>query len=478
MRRTKIVCTLGPASTSEDMIAELILAGMNVARLNFSHGTHDIHARVFEDIRRISAELRKPVAILQDLQGPKIRVGKFETGQIELVDGADFTISVDDFVGNQERVSTTYKELHRDVKAGDILLLDDGLLQLRVAGVRGPEVHCVVEIGGTLKNNKGINIPGAAVSAPSLTPKDEEDLSFGLDLGVDFVALSFVRSPLDIHQLRARMPEKRHPKIISKIEKPQAIDVLEDIISVSDGIMVARGDLGVELPPQKVPIIQKRAIRIANSMGRISITATQMLESMTENSRPTRAEASDVANAVLDGTDAVMLSGETASGKYPVQSVRMMADIINEVESHGHAKLELDASEHLKTFPAAVARSAAVAAHELDVKGIVVLTLTGSTARLLMTYRPNKPIFACTPDEKLARQMALYWGVAPHHIELDLSADTDGDQQYTSENAIQRIEEVLKQNHEVTTGDEVIVVMGSPVRPHAETNLIKFHRVG
>lgn len=479
MRRTKIVCTLGPASTSPDVIEELIRAGMNVARLNFSHGTHEDHYGVYHDIRRISKEVGRPVAILQDLQGPKIRVGRFAENETFLVEGEEFVISVDDFLGNGERVSTTYKDLHKDVSNGDLLLLDDGLLTLRVLGVHGPDVHCVVVVGGRLKNNKGINIPGAAVSAPSMTPKDLEDLEFGLGLGVDFVALSFVRSPLDIHQLRAKMSDDRNPKIIAKIEKPQAIDVLDDIIAVADGIMVARGDLGVELPPQKVPIIQKRAIRIANSMGKISITATQMLESMTENPRPTRAEASDVANAVLDGSDAVMLSGETASGKYPVQAVRMMADIIKEVELHSTLAPQLDGgfSEHLKTFPAAVARSAASAAHELDVKGIAVLTLSGSTARLLKTYRPNKPIFACTPDERLARQMALYWGVVPHHIQLDLSKNGAGDQTYTSENAIARIEDILRRNHEVVSGDEVIVVMGSPVRPNAETNLIKFHRI-
>lgn len=479
MRRAKIVCTIGPASSSEEMLAELIMAGMNVARLNFSHGTHDDHRGVYNTLRRLSKDMGRTVAILQDLQGPKIRVGKFETGSTQLIEGSEFVITADDIVGNDDRVSTTYSDLPYDVHPGDILLLDDGLLRLRVADVHGLDVRTIVEIGGTLKNNKGINIPTAAVSAPSLTPKDREDLEFGLDLGVDYIALSFVRSALDIHMLRARMPASAPQKIISKIEKPQAIAVLDEIIAVSDGIMIARGDLGVELPPQKVPVIQKMAIKLAKSMGRTTITATQMLESMTENSRPTRAEASDVANAVLDGTDAVMLSGETASGKYPIAAVQMMADIIKEVEGSAvYADSREDIStEYLRSFPSAVARSASMAARELDVRGIVVLTLSGSSARLLMAHRPNKPIFACTPDETLARQMALYWGVVPHHIDLNLQANVVGDQTYTMEHAVERIETMLKDHHDIKSGDEIVIVMGSPVRANAETNLIKFHRV-
>ena len=447
MRRAKIVCTLGPSSSSEAVLVEMIEAGMNVARLNFSHGTHDMHREVYDTIRRVSKDLGRSVAILQDLQGPKIRVGKFETGSTRLENGAEFIITADDILGTDDRVSTTYTDLPHDVKAGDLLLLDDGLLTLKVVAVKGPDVHTVVEVGGLLKNNKGINIPTAAVSAPSLTPKDREDLEFGLDLGVDYVALSFVRSALDIHMLRARMGHDARPKIISKIEKPQAVESLEEIVAVSDGIMIARGDLGVELPPQKVPVIQKRAIKLAKSMGRTTITATQMLESMTENPRPTRAEASDVANAVLDGTDAVMLSGETASGKYPVQAVRMMADIIKEVEGSSlyAARPDEGQTDYMRSFPSAVARSATVAARELDVRGIVVLTLSGATARLLMAQRPSKPIFACTPDETLCRQMALYWGVVPHHIDLDLQSNVVGDKTYTMEHAVERIEKMLKE---------------------------------
>lgn len=471
MRRAKIVCTLGPASANPETLEQMIRAGMNVARLNFSHGTHEYHRGVFDLVRELSRDLKSPVSILQDLQGPKIRVGRFENGSIELIEGNEFVITMDDIEGNQERVSTTYKDLAGDVRRGDILLLDDGLLRLKVVDVQGADIATVVEIGGTLKNNKGINLPTAAVSSPSLTEKDQEDLAFGLDLGVDYVALSFVRSALDIHQMKARFPKGAHPpvRVISKIEKPQAIADLDNIINVSDGIMIARGDLGVELPPQKVPMIQKAAIRKANSMGRLSITATQMLESMTENSRPTRAEASDVANAILDGTDAVMLSGETAAGKYPVRSVQMMDAIIREVESDPSA-LEHSIPEflgHLRTFPNAVARAATTAANELNVKGIVVLTQSGSTARLMMTYRPKKRIIACTPSDRIYYQMAAFWGVEPYKMPMIDNTDE----------LLVRVEEMMKTERQAKPGDEIIVVMGSPVQDRAETNLIKFHRI-
>ncbi|MEC9398065.1 MAG: pyruvate kinase, partial [Myxococcota bacterium] len=464
MRRAKIVCTLGPASANPETLEQMIRAGMNVARLNFSHGTHEYHRGVFDLVRELSRELKSPVSILQDLQGPKIRVGRFENGSIELIEGNEFVITMDDIEGNQERVSTTYKDLAGDVRRGDILLLDDGLLRLKVVDVQGADITTVVEIGGTLKNNKGINLPTAAVSSPSLTEKDQEDLAFGLDLGVDYVALSFVRSALDIHQMKARFPKGAHPpvRVISKIEKPQAIADLDNIINVSDGIMIARGDLGVELPPQKVPMIQKAAIRKANSMGRLSITATQMLESMTENSRPTRAEASDVANAILDGTDAVMLSGETAAGKYPVRSVQMMDAIIREVESDPSA-LEHSIPEflgHLRTFPNAVARAATTAANELNVKGIVVLTQSGSTARLMMTYRPKKRIIACTPSDRIYYQMAAFWGVEPYKMPMIDNTDE----------LLVRVEEMMKTERQAKPGDEIIVVMGSPVQDRAETN--------
>ncbi len=472
MRHAKIVCTLGPSSNSPEVIEEMIEAGMNVARLNFSHGTHEDHREIYNMVRDTAQKMGRPVAILQDLQGPKIRVGTFEEGSVQLHRGDAFTITSRDITGTRECVSTTYKNLQDDVTAGDILLLDDGLLRLKVTDVDGRDVECTVEVGGILKNNKGINLPTAAVSAPSMTDKDKRDLEFGMELGVDYVALSFVRSALDIHQLRSQMPDDQADDvmIISKIEKPQAITELDDIIAVSDGIMIARGDLGVELPPQKVPMLQKMAIEKANEVGCISITATQMLESMTQNFRPTRAEASDVANAILDGTDAVMLSGETAAGQYPVESVRMMSSIIEEVEgSHGFEDLsEPEFISHLKTFPNAVARSAAIAADELAVKGIVVLTQSGSTARLMMTYRPSKPIIACTPSRRVYDQMALYWGVDPYQIKMLQSTDR----------MLEHVETLMYEQRNASDGDELIVVMGSPAGGVSETNLIKFHRLG
>ncbi len=469
MRRAKIVCTLGPASDDPEVLEQMIVAGMNVARLNFSHGDHDYHRQLYEKVRGLSRDLKRPVAILQDLQGPKIRVGRFAEGRVELTKGAEFTITIDDIEGDADGISTTYKDLPKDVSTGDILLLDDGLLRLRVVDVDAYSVTTEVEIGGVLKNNKGINLPTAAVSAPSLTEKDKEDLEFGIELGVDYVALSFVRSALDIHQMKAKFPGSNPPiRVISKIEKPQAITDLDNIISVSDGIMIARGDLGVELPPQKVPMIQKEAIKKANAMGRLSITATQMLESMTENPRPTRAEASDVANAVLDGTDAVMLSGETAAGKYPVESVQMMASIIKEVESNPSSIEDTPSFiGHLRTFPNAVAKAASTAANELNIKGLVVLTQSGSTARLMMTYRPTKRIIACTPSDRVYNQMAAFWGVESYKMEM--LADT--------EEILKRVEQMMKEEREARSGDEIIVVMGSPVREKAETNLIKFHRI-
>ena len=472
MRQAKIVCTLGPASNSPQVIEEMILAGMNVARLNFSHGTHEDHRKTFDTVREVSAKLNRSVAILQDLQGPKIRVGTFAEGSVPLHSGDPFVITTREVVGDHEIVSTTYNCLHEDVESGDILLLDDGLLRLRVVKVDDQDVHTVVEVGGILKDNKGINLPTAAVSAPSMTEKDKIDLAYGVELGVDYVALSFVRSALDIHQLRSKLPRRKGSriKIISKIEKPQAIHELDAIIAVSDGIMVARGDLGVELPPQRVPMLQKMAIEKANQMGCITITATQMLESMTENFRPTRAEASDVANAILDGTDAVMLSAETATGRHPVESVRMMASIIEEVEGTAgfQSGIEPLFISNLTTFPNAVARAATIAADELNVQGIVVLTNSGSTARLMMTYRPKKPIIACTPDERVYHQLALYWGVEAYKINMLHS--TDG--------MLERVEELMYDQRDAREGDEILVVMGSPAGGETETNLIKFHRLG
>lgn len=479
MRRAKIVCTLGPATSSIEVLRKMVEAGMDVARLNFSHGSYDDHKQMFEKIRMLSQEVGRPIAILQDLQGPKIRVGKFKDGGIQLVKDDTFIITMEDYEGDQKKVSTTYKELAEDVVAGDILLLDDGLLRFRVTEVNGPEVVVEVEIGGTLKNNKGINLPTAAVSSPSMTEKDRRDLKYGVELGVDYMALSFVRSALDIHQLKAQLPHNSTIKIISKIEKPQGVENLDSIIGVSDGIMIARGDLGVELPPEKVPVIQKRAIVDANKQGKISITATQMLDSMQDNPRPTRAEASDVANAVLDGTDAVMLSGETATGDYPVESVEMMARIIEEVEGSPiyRSLPSLAFIDHLKTFPNAIAKAASTTADELDVLGIAVLTQSGFTARLMMSYRPNKPIIVCTPDPIVYNQLGAYWGVRAH---LMSSLEMEGKKGQIEDTAsmISDLEKLLCKKYGAKKGDEIIIVFGYPMNHQTETNSMKLHRIG
>ena len=429
MRRTKIVCTIGPATNSEERLEQLMRAGMNVARLNFSHGTHDEHAAVIERIRKISARLDCSIAILQDLQGPKIRVGSLQGGQpVQLVDGAQVTITIRPVTGDAQTIPTTYTHLPQDVKPGDRILLDDGLMELRVLDTGATDVRCQVVHGGLLKEHKGINLPGVAVSAPALTEKDRDDLRFGIMHGVDYVALSFVRRPEDVltaKQLIAQLQAEQSRKhthapvsipLIAKLEKPEAVAHLDDILEVVDGVMVARGDLGVEMPPEKVPLLQKRIIARCNDLGLPVITATQMLESMVTNPRPTRAEASDVANAILDGTDSVMLSAETATGAYPIEAVQMMVRIALETEA-GDSTARQPQCQRL-TQEHAVSHAARALSEEASVKAIVVLTRSGTSARLISKDRPRRPILAYTSSERIYRQLALWWGVWPHCIEM------------------------------------------------------------
>ncbi|MGH2520919.1 MAG: pyruvate kinase, partial [Anaerolineales bacterium] len=419
MRRTKIVCTIGPASASEERLATLIEVGMNVARLNFSHGTHEEHAAVIARIRRVANRLNKAVAILQDLQGPKIRTGTFMGGQpVELRDQAEFTITARPLEGTDEIVSTTYAGLPYDVHPGDRLLLDDGLLELRVESVEGQDVRTRVIHGGLLKEHKGINLPGIMINTPSLTDKDRADLAFGMAQGVDYVAMSFVRRPEDVALLKRALvevdPKAAKLPVIAKLEKPAALDNLESIVEIADGVMVARGDLGVELSPQQVPTAQKRIIEAANRQRKIVITATQMLESMITNPLPTRAEASDVANAIYDGSDAVMLSGETAYGQYPVDSVKMMSAIINEAEVHMEEWGRWHgAHESTSDDSVALARAARELAHDRDVTAIAIFTLTGRNARIMSKARPNVPILTFTPEPTTYQRLPLMWGVTP-----------------------------------------------------------------
>lgn len=472
---TKIVATVGPASADEATLARLIDAGVDTFRLNFSHGTHGDHAQTVGRVRALAADRKSSVALLQDLQGPKLRVGELSGGEpVRLVAGARLTIVTAPVEGTAERISTTYDRLGEDVRAGDRILLDDGAMELTVEAVQrdaeGPAaVTCRVVVGGLLKPRKGINLPGTAVSVPALTPKDLEDLAFGVAQGVDYVALSFVRAAADVRAAQAaiRRLGGRQP-VIAKIEKPQAITRLEEIIRVSDGVMVARGDLGVELSPEAVPMLQKRIIRLANAAGVPVITATQMLESMIVNPRPTRAEASDVANAILDGTDAVMLSGETAVGTYPVATVETMARIAREAErgmrtANGQRRF----SSGRVTDAHAVAHAARALAEDLEVPAIAVLTATGRTAGLVSKERPGVPIVAFTDRPAVARRLALWRGVASAVV--DLSGSTDA--------TLTAVERGLLERGVAGPGERVVVVGSAPRRARGRTPFVQVHRL-
>ena len=469
-RRAKIVCTIGPASSQR--LGELIQAGMDVARLNFSHGAHSEHAEVVADIRRLSKEMNHPVAILQDLQGPKIRTGRYTDGPLTLQTGQIFVITTDEIIGDVERVSTTYKSLPEDVDEGDEILLSDGLLRLVVRRIHGAEVECEVVDGGVLRERAGINLPGADLSVPSMTEKDREDLEFGIAQKVDYVALSFVRRADDIAELKALLRRADVPiGAVAKLEKPQAIQDLDAIIEATDVVMVARGDLGVELSPERVPAVQKRIIRAAVRAGKPVITATQMLESMIEHPRPTRAEASDVANAIFDGTDAVMLSGETAVGKYPVAVVQMMDRIVREAESEleftpDHRRRRR-AEELPLDFPDAIADAAGRVAVDIQAAAIVAFTQTGFTAQLISKYRPTHPVFAFTSHDRVLCRLCLHWGIYPRRI--DFVADTD--------QMITKIDKMLCAEGHVQAGDNLVILAGMPPTQQGTTNLLRLHQV-
>jgi pyruvate kinase len=468
MRRTKIVATIGPASRDAQILEELVRAGADVLRLNFSHGTHDEHARVVRTAREIEARLGQPLALLQDLSGPKIRTGRVAGGQIELPDGARVAITTDEsVVGTPELISTTYDALPRDVRRGDSILLDDGNLELRVLTVSSDRVECEVLDGGPLRSHKGMNLPGVRMSVPALTEKDRQDLAFGLEQGVDFVALSFVREASDVDELRDLIRALGHDvPVIAKIEKPQAVDNLEAILQAADGVMVARGDLGVEIGTEEVPTVQKRIIRAANEGGRVVITATQMLESMIDNPRPTRAEASDVANAILDGTDAVMLSGESAVGRFPIETVETMARIANFTEEHDATAPELRPRGRGTAITRSLARVAASVADELGCKMIVAFTESGTTARLASGFRPRVPVVAVTPDDGVARQLALWWGVHPVRAEYVESSDE----------LLAVGEDRLKERKLVKSGDTILILSGHSSAA-AATNMLRVHEV-
>jgi pyruvate kinase len=469
MPRAKIVCTLGPASSTAERVGELIDAGMSVARLNFSHGSHDDHARMLQVVRSEADRRGKAIAALLDLQGPKIRIGKLANGQIDLKPGAELTITTENILGDERRVSTTYQSLPRDVKAGDQILLDDGYMSLAVTQVSSHEVKTVVVTGGILKNNKGINLPGVDVSAPALSDKDRVDISFALRHGIDYVALSFVRRPEDVLEAKRLLTvDQVSIPVVAKIEKPQALERLGDIIDAADGIMVARGDLGVELGPEKVPLWQKRIIEETNRRGKSVITATQMLESMMTQPRPTRAEASDVANAVLDGTDALMLSGETASGLYPVEAVKTMARIIDEIEHSAYYRANVEVPEiQLAVSANAIAHAAMTAARAMKLKTIVAVSESGGAARLISEYRPDSNIVCLTTNEVSFRRLALFWGVTA--VLISPAA--------TTEELIDRVEATLLERNLALPGDNVLITMAVPVGAGMQTNVLKIHQI-
>ncbi len=459
MRRAKIVATLGPATSSYDNIRAIIDAGVDVARMNLSHGSYDVHEGVYANVRKAAEDAGKPVAVLVDLQGPKIRLGKFEAGPYDLAQGDIFRITTDDIIGTKEICSTTFKGLPADVKPGDFLLIDDGKVRVRVVEVEGNVVTTEVVVAGPVSNNKGINLPGVAVEA---------DLRWGLKLGADIIALSFVRNAKDIERVHEIMAEEgRRVPVVAKIEKPQAVEALEEIIEAFDAIMVARGDLGVELPLEAVPIVQKRAVELSRRAAKPVIVATQMLESMISSPVPTRAETSDVANAVLDGADAVMLSGETSVGEYPAITVATMARIVTSTEEHG-----LDRIQPLGTRPrtqsGAITLAAVEVADFVEAKFLCVFTESGESARRMARLRNKIPILAFTPEESVRRRMSLFWGVESFVV----GRVTHTDQM------VAQVDEALKSTGRAVDGDKVIIISGSPPGIPGTTNDIRVHKVG
>ena len=469
MRRAKIVCTLGPATDSPEQVQALVDAGMNVARINRSHGRAEDQEEVIARIREAAAASGRAIAILVDLQGPKIRLGRFVDDQkVMLNKGDEFTITIDDVLGTVKRASTTFKGLPGDCRPGDRLLIDDGNVAVRVVAVTGTDVVTKVEVPGYVSNNKGINLPGVAVSVPALSEKDREDLRWALKIGADLIALSFVRDADDIKDVHEIMDEVgvRIP-VIAKIEKPQAVENLFDIVSTFDGIMVARGDLGVEMPLEAVPLVQKRAIELARRQAKPVIVATQVLESMIQNPRPTRAEASDCANAILDGADAVMLSGETSVGAYPIEAVRTMASIIENVEEHGGERIP-GLGSYPQTRGGALTRAAAEMGEHLDVTYLVTFTQSGDTARRLSRLRSPLPLLAFTPLHETRNQLAVSWGVQCYEVP---------EVEHTDE-MVAQVDEILQDKHLAQPGDTVVIVAGMPPGTPGSTSSIRVHTVG
>lgn len=468
MRRAKIVATLGPATTSYEQISAILNAGVDVARMNLSHGSHSLHEEVYQTVRKAAADIGKSVGIFVDLQGPKIRLARFRNGPVLLQKGATFKITIDEVEGDVEICGTTFKGLPADVKPGDVLLIDDGKVKLRATEVSETTVTTVVEVAGEVSNNKGINLPGVAVNVPALSEKDEDDLRWGLKIGVDMIALSFVRDASDIERVHEIMREEGVMlPVIAKIEKPQAVENLEEIIDAFDGIMVARGDLGVELPLEQVPLVQKRAVELARRWAKPVIVATQMLESMIHSSIPTRAETSDVANAVLDGADALMLSGETSVGEFPVETVETMAKIIESTEDNG-----LDRIPALGTRPHTHAGAVSLAAMEiaelLGSKYVCVFTESGDSMKRISRLRSAVPVLSFTPNQAIANRLSLVWGATTFLVPKVNHTDAMFDQ----------VDQTVIAEGLCKEGDEVVVVAGTPPGVSGSTNTLRVHKVG
>ncbi|MFE5208590.1 pyruvate kinase [Streptomyces sp. NPDC056600] len=471
MRRSKIVCTLGPAVDSHEQLVALIEAGMNVARFNFSHGSHEEHQGRYDRVRAASQETGRPVGVLADLQGPKIRLETFAEGPVELVRGDEFTITTEDVPGDKSICGTTYKGLPGDVNRGDQILINDGNVELKVLDVEGPRVRTIVIEGGVISDHKGINLPGTAVNVPALSDKDVDDLRFALRMGADLVALSFVRDADDVRDVHKVMDEVgRRVPVIAKVEKPQAVDNMEAVVAAFDGVMVARGDLAVEYPLEKVPMVQKRLVELCRRNAKPVIVATQMMESMITNSRPTRAEASDVANAILDGADAVMLSAESSVGAYPIETVRTMSRIVQAAEEELLSKglQPLVPGKKPRTQGGSVARAAAEIADFLGGKGLVAFTKSGDTARRLSRYRASQPILAFTTEESARNQLCLSWGVEPHVVPFVNSTDE----------MVELVDQELTRLNRFEPGSVVVITAGSPPGVPGTTNMVRVLHLG
>lgn len=466
MRKTKIICTIGPASQNEKTLAELMKAGMNVARFNFSHGTHEEQKGKLECVRKVAAGLGLPIATLMDTKGPEIRLRDIEGGRTELVAGQKFVLTTEEMLGNNEKVSITYKGLVNDVKAGMNILIDDGLIALDIDEITETEIRCTVINGGPISNHKGVNVPGAVLSMPYINEADKSDILFGIECGYDYLAASFVRCKEDVLELRKILNDhESHMKIIAKIESTQGIEDIDGIIEVSDGIMVARGDMGVEVAMEEVPVLQKKMIKKAVSRGKIVVTATQMLESMIHNPRPTRAEVTDVANAIYDGTTAIMLSGESAAGQYPVQAVETMARIAERAEQDidYRSRMQRIHEENELDITTAISHACCTTAMDLQAKAIITVTMSGFTAGMISRYKPSCPIIGCTVNQRVWRQMNALWGVTPLRIE----------EEETTNALFDRAVATAKEHGLVNAGDTVVLTAGVPLGISGKTNMIR-----